>query len=236
MIVSLTIVRYRKVLIPFALLSMAIFRLPMRFQKGRNFYRLLGCGKVGNAFSTRPDWQQWAILACWDDRKAFECFYGGSFMAKWWKLFGVEKWTILCQPLQSHGKWGGKEPMINQPIKDYEGPVVVLTRARIRLKSFKAFWESVDPVATRLEQAPGRAFNVPIGQSYRLPGTFSVWDSVANMKAFAYTPGAHVDVMKRAHDEGWFSEDLFARFKPIAAFGTLHHTDPLKGMITFDQL
>lgn len=236
MIVSLTIVRYRKAFIPFALLAMAVHRLAMRFQAGCSFYKLLGCGKAGDAFSTKPDWQQWAIFACWDDRQAFDSFYEGSSIAKWWRFFRTEKWTILCRPLQSHGKWGGKEPLINEPIKDYAGPVVVLTRARIRLKRFRAFWKSVDPVAARLERAPGRAFNVPIGQSYRLPATFSVWDSVENMKAFAYTPGAHMDVMKKAHDEGWFSEDLFARFKPIAVLGTLHNADPLNGLINFDEL
>ena len=47
MIVSLTIVRYRKLFIPFALLAMAIHRRPMRMQKACTFWQLLGTGKNG---------------------------------------------------------------------------------------------------------------------------------------------------------------------------------------------
>ena len=117
MILSLTIVRYRKWLIPFALLAMAVHRLPMWLQKGCTFWKLLGSGKNGT-FSLAPDWQQWGLLAVWDDREDFDQFYERSFITKWWHLFAQEKWTILCEPLQSRGKWDGKEPFGNPNIQD----------------------------------------------------------------------------------------------------------------------
>ncbi len=100
----------------------------------------------------------------------------------------------------------------------------------------KVFWKSVKAVAASLEVAPGRIFDIAIGETYQLAATFSVWDNTDNMKAFAYAPGKHTDVIKRARDEDWLEEELFARFKPIAAMGSLNNADPLKGLIKFDEL
>src|ERR1700761_8917942 len=124
MIVSLTMVRYRKLFIPFAILAMALHRLPMGLRKDCTFWQLLGSGKSGT-FDLNPDWQQWGLLAVWDTRSDFDKFYNRSFMAKWWNLFCIEKWTILLEPLQSHGKWDGKEPFGNSNIENYKGSVVI---------------------------------------------------------------------------------------------------------------
>jgi heme-degrading monooxygenase HmoA len=232
MIVSLTIIRYRKLLIPFALLAMAIHRLPMRFQKGRTFWRLLGCGRNGT-FDLNPDWQQWGLLAVWNSREDFDRFYEQSFVARWWNAFGAEKWTILCTPLQSHGKWDGKEPFGNLNAEHYQGPVVILTRATIRLNRLKNFWANVDEVAELMRKAPGYIFSLGVGERpFYKQATFSMWDSLDNVKAFAYQSKEHTEVIKKTRSEGWYSEELFARFKPIASMGTLNNCDPLKGLIT----
>lgn len=235
MIMSLTIVRYRKAFIPFALFAMAIHRLPMRFQKGCSFWRLLGTGKKGT-FDLYPDWQQWGVLACWDNQADFNRFYEKSFMSKWWRFFSVEQWTILCEPLQSHGKWDGLEPFIATGQSDYSGPLVVLTRATVRFKRLKTFWANADVVSGIMSSAKGLIASFGIGEMpvYK-QATFSVWDNPDSMKAFAYQSPEHIEVIRKTKEEGWYSEELFVRFKPMNVFGTLHGVDPLKGLITFDQ-
>jgi len=232
LIVSLTIVRYRKVLVPVALLAMAVHRLPMWLQKGCTFWKLLGSGRNGS-FSLNPDWQQWGLLAVWDNREGFDDFSKNSYVANWWKMFAYEKWTVLCEPLQSHGKWDGKEPF-GKPdnIKDYVGVVAVLTRATIRRNSLKSFWANVDGAATGLAQSKGYITSVGIGEApvYR-QATFSLWQSIDDVKAFAYAQRTHADVIKKTRDENWYSEELFARFKPVASFGTINGKDPLTGLI-----
>src|ERR1700761_4950257 len=136
MIVSLTIVRYRKAMIPFALLAMAIHRLPMMLQKGCSFWKLLGSGRNGT-FDLHPDWQQWGLLAVWNDQEDFDRFYANSFVAGWWRKLAHEQWTVLCEPLQSHGKWDAKEPFGKPDVNNYSGPIAVLTRATIRLNKLK---------------------------------------------------------------------------------------------------
>lgn len=231
MIVSLTIVRYRKLFIPFALLAMAIHRLPLMMQKGCSFYKLLGSGKNGT-FDLKPDWQQWGLLACWETQNNFDQFHNRSFVSSWWKFLCTERWTILCEPLQSHGQWSGKEPFGKPISNEINGPIAVLTRATIRFKRLKNFWANVDAVANMMSAAPGYITSFGIGEApvYR-QATFSIWNSINDVKAFAYQSPEHAEVIKKTRSENWYSEELFARFKPLASFGTLNGTDPLKGLL-----
>ena len=230
MIVSLTIVRYRKAFIPVALFAMAIHRIPLWLQKGCTFWKLLGSGRNGT-FDLQPDWQQWGLLAVWDSREDFEQFNQRSFINKWWNMFTYERWTLLCYPLQSHGKWDGKEPFGDADIKNYIGPVAVLTRATINISRLKNFWANVDGVASLMKDAPGFITSFGIGEApvYR-QATFSVWRSIGDVKAFAYASKEHAEVIKKTRLEKWYSEELFARFIPIESIGTINGKDPLQGI------
>ena len=231
MIVSLTIIRYRKLLVPFALLAMAVHRVYMRMQKGCIFWRLMGSGRDGT-FSLNPDWQQWGLLAVWESQDDFDAFYKQSAVSKWWDRFAEERWTTLCTPLQSHGKWDGQEPFgkVNEAIP--EGPVAILTRATIKLSRLKNFWAHVDETSALMGRSPGFIMSLGIGELplYRQV-TFSVWQSMDDVKRFAYGSKEHAGVIRKTREENWYSEELFARFKLIDSFGTINGKDPLKEMI-----
>ncbi|WP_052711118.1 hypothetical protein [Pseudofrankia sp. DC12] len=64
----------------------------------------------------------------------------------------------------------------------------------------------------------------PIG----LQGTFSVWPSLAAVRAFAYQRPAHAAVVRRTGEVGWYAEELFARFAVLAGHGTVDGRDPLR--------
>ena len=227
MFVSLTIVRYPKYFIPLAFISMAVLHVPLFFRRGLQFWKLLGCGKNGT-FDIYPDYQQWGMMAVWDDRRDFDKFHADSLVWKWWRLFTNEQWTMLCVPYESHGKWDGKEPFGNPtPDRGYQGAIAVLTRATIRLNKLKGFWENVPAVAASMGHAQGFITSVGIGEVPLVrQATFSVWNSLNDVKQFAYRQREHAEVIKKTHSEGWYSEELFARFVPVETFGTLKGANP----------
>ena len=61
----------------------------------------------------------------------------------------------------------------------------------------------------------------PIG----LQGTFSIWKSNENITAFSSKQKPHADVIARTHETGWYSEELFARFKVNKLSGTFAGLD-----------
>jgi len=227
MFVSLSIVRYPRYFVPFALLSMAIFRLPLLFTSGLTFWKLMGCGKNGT-FDIKPDWMQWGLLAVWEQEEDFDNFQQKSFIQKLWNAFAHEQWTILCIPYEAHGKWDGKQPFVsNHTHKNYQGPIAVLTRASIRVSKLKSFWSNVPDVAQSLAEADGFITSVGIGEvPFIRQATFSVWESLDAVKQFAYRKQKHASIIKKTRSEEWYSEELFARFIPIRSQGTLNGMQP----------
>ena len=227
MFVTLTIVRYPKYLIPLAFISMAILHIPLFFTKGITFWKLLGCGKNGT-FDIHPDYRQWGLMAVWKDKNDAEKFQKKSFVWSWWRFLTNEQWTIGCIPYESHGKWDGKEPF-GQPSPDrtYKGSIAVLTRATIRVSKLSGFWKNVPSVAASMVHAQGFLTSVGIGEMpFVRQATFSVWESLEDLKKFAYRQREHAEVIKKTHSEGWYSEELFARFIPVETFGTIKGINP----------
>ena len=62
---------------------------------------------------------------------------------------------------------------------------------------------------------------------------FSIWESLDDVKNFAYRSREHGEVIKKTRSENWYKEELFARFKPIATYGTIKGKDPMSNYIKF---
>ena len=62
-----------------------------------------------------------------------------------------------------------------------------------------------------------------------LQGTFSLWRSAAALNDFAYRGPEHVDVVRRTGVEGWYAEELFARFALLSSRGAVGGVDPTAG-------
>jgi heme-degrading monooxygenase HmoA len=61
--------------------------------------------------------------------------------------------------------------------------------------------------------------------------TFSIWQSKAAMKQFAYQMKEHAEVIRKTRQDNWYSEEMFIRFKILASFGSLHGKNPLAGKL-----
>ena len=238
--VTLTIIRYPKRFIYFALLAMAIHRLPLWLNKKISFYKLMGSGKNGS-FDKHPDWQQWGIFAVSlqpneiVDAKESELMKQlyGSFISKWYRIFNCETWTIFLTPIEGHGYWDGRQPFGPLPKgTSFEGPVAVLTRATIRISKLRSFWQNVDGVASQTSGAEGLITSFGIGEiPFIKQATFSIWKSKEAMKQFAYQMQEHTEVIRKTRQQNWYSEDMFVRFKPLKSVGAIRGSDPLAGKL-----
>lgn len=56
--------------------------------------------------------------------------------------------------------------------------------------------------------------------------TFSIWPDAAAMARFARR-GPHAEAIRAVRDEGWFSEELYARFRVLGEAGTWEGRSPL---------
>jgi len=226
---TITIARYPKYLGIIGLLSMAIFRIPLTFNKDVNFWKLLGCGKNGT-FDIVPDWRQWCVLRVHSELKQSE--YLDRFIKKWYKIFKAEVYTIVLKSIEGHGTWD-KFEFVNaqEPKIEHAGTIAVLTRASIKISKLKSFWKNVKPVAKQMNDSEGFIFSIGLGEiPFIKQATLSFWESKQHMQQFAYKMHVHKNVVKLTHKEKWYSEEMFVRFDPISASGTLNGGNPLSGI------
>lgn len=205
-------------------------RLALRRVPGLRFGRLLGTGQ-GRTMSASADLHRWAIFAVWDDEAAAERFRSHPLSRRWDRA--DERFDVLLRPLGAHGAWSGGDPLGDESstIRSPQpaGPVAVLTRATVRWRHVPAFLRSIPAVDAHLHTVDGLLQTVGIGE---LPvgrqATFSLWCDSDAMVRFACRSAEHVAVVQRTRDQGWYGEEWFARFEPLAWSGTWDGGRPLR--------
>ena len=208
--------------LPWALGRMALGRRPLRTIPGLTFARQLGTSSGRTFTPTDADPLHWALISCWDTPTQAADFERSSY-ATGWNARSTEQLRLDLIPLSSTGQWSGQQPFgpENQAAHS-SGPCAILTRARLVPRKAVTFRRAVPPVAAALTEASGLRFARGIGEApIGLQATFSVWDSLTAAKHFAYDNVAHREVVRRTVKEGWYAEELFARFAVIGASGEL---------------
>jgi heme-degrading monooxygenase HmoA len=205
------------------------------------FAKLLGTGS-GRTFRMRDaDLRRWALVTCWSSRDAATRWESSAVPCRW-RAVADETWRVELRPLSSRGTWSGTEPFghpaTTRP-EDTEAPenteasdgaagrIAALTRARLRARTARAFWRAVPPVSAELREQTGLCFAVGIGEApVGLQGTFSLWESAAALRRFAYSSPRHIQAIADTTSVGWYGEELFARFAVLASSGSVDGIDP----------
>lgn len=211
--------RISKVALPIAILNMASNKLMLKKIPGISFIKLLGTGK-GETFTPKDaDQFRWGILVTikQDDLDRLE----KSLVLQIWRKISLNEYRIVLKPISSHGYWSGKQPFAVEKF-EWSGKIAAITRARIVWRKNFQFWRAVPPVTLSLHQSPGLLSAIGIGEApIGLQGTFSIWESGAALREFAYKGNAHIEAIKATETNKWYSEELFARFAVITEQGVL---------------
>ena len=211
--------RISKIGLPIAILNMATNKMMLKRIAGISFIKLLGTGK-GETFTPRDaDQFRWGILVTikQDDLDRLE----QSLVLQIWRKISLNEYRIMLKPISSHGYWSGKQPFDVEKF-EWSGKIAAITRARIVWRKNFQFWRAVPPVTLSLHQSPGLLSAIGIGEApIGLQGTFSIWESEAALREFAYKGNAHIEAIKATETNKWYSEELFARFAVITEQGVL---------------
>ena len=191
-----------------AIHAMGFDRFRLILDKNVSFHKSLGTGKGETFTPSDANALQWGLIASVENIEKFD----SSFVVKRWRRISVSEFRAVLEPISSHGQWAGKEPFV-ATAKDWDGQVAAITRARIKWSQNFRFWRSVPPVTISLKSAPGLVAAIGIGEApIGLQGTFSLWESAAAIREFAYKGAAHQKAIADTSAYQWYSEELFARF------------------------
>jgi len=202
---------------PRAIHAMGFDRFRLKLDKNVSFHKSLGTGKGETFTPSDANALKWGLIASVDDVEKFD----NSFVIKRWRKISISEYRAVLEPISSHGQWAGKQPFV-ATAKDWDGAVAAVTRARIKWSQNFRFWRSVPPVTVSLKSAPGLIAAIGIGEApIGLQGTFSLWESAAAIREFAYKGAAHQKAIADTSTYNWYSEELFARFAVLDQRGTI---------------
>jgi hypothetical protein len=198
---------------------MAIHKFALKRLPGVSFVKLLGTGK-GESFTPKDaDPYRWGALVTiqQDNLENLD----KSKVVRGWQRIAKKEYRAILKPISVHGLWSGKQPFEVEKF-DWNGKIAAITRARIVWRKNLVFWRAVPPVTISLHQSPGLINAIGIGEApIGLQGTFSLWESAAHLRDFAYKGQAHTQAIKATEENKWYSEELFSRFAVVQERGGL---------------
>lgn len=198
-------------------MRLVLQRWPLRRVAGLRFAKVLGSGHEGG-FGLRPSGSRQGLFLVFDDETSARRFVEDSPLVARYRAHARECCVAILRAAASKGSWSGAAmlPTTTLPV---DAPVAALTRASIRPGRLAAFWRLSPPSEAALAAAPGCTLAVGLGEAPLLRQcTFSLWESVAAMDAYARS-GAHLQAVRCAYAGDYFAEAMFVRFAVLELSG-----------------
>lgn len=179
---------------------------------GLRFAKVLGSGHEAG-FGLRPSSTRQGLFCHFDDVNSADDFLQRSPQMGAYRRHARELFHVKLQAFASRGAWAGTSLPVSAS-RPAQGMVAALTRASIRPLAARRFWRHAPPSEVSLGRAEGCRLAAGLGEApvFR-QATFSLWDSVEQMDAYAHQ-GAHLAAIRAAREGRYFSESMFVRFVP----------------------
>jgi hypothetical protein len=191
---------------------------PLRGTAGLRFAKVMGSGYEGG-FGLRPSGSRQGLFMVFDDEASADAFIERSDLLGAYQSRAREFLVAKLRAISCRGSWDGRRIAVSATAAPGDA-LAALTRASIRPRRAVEFWRRAPPAQVSLEHAAGCRLAVGLGEAPLLrQATFSVWDSVAAMDAYART-GAHQQAIRASMAGDYFSESMFVRFVPLLLRGT----------------
>ena len=215
-------VNFKPASVPWAWSRLVLQGLPLIQVPGLCFAKVLGSGQ-GGGFGVVPSRSHQGLFLSFDGETAARDFVAHSPVLQRYRARAQECCVAVLRASSSRGSWSGRHLEVSaQPLTagTASGPLAALTRASIKPLRARAFWRLSPAAETALAQAPGCRLAVGLGEMPLLrQATFSLWNSVAAMDAYARS-GAHQAAIRASYGGAHFSEAMFVRFVPLLVQGT----------------
>jgi hypothetical protein len=193
-------------------------RFSLRNTAGLQFFKMLGSGHEGG-FGLKPSASKQGLFCVFDSHAAADDFLSNSQLIAQYREKSTEFLSAKLLPYSVKGTWAGQALEI-AAIAPQNAPVAALTRASIKPSKARVFWAKQPASEQSLLSAKGCLLASGVGEApFFRQATFTVWESVAAMDAYART-GAHMEAIKASMSGAFFSESMFVRFVPQELRGT----------------
>ena len=166
------------------------------------------------------------LIAFWDDDAALDCFLSDDPLAA--RL--ASGWHVRLAPLRAHGTWPGLPSDVPpQRNVDHEGPVAVLTLARLRASQAIRFVRTSAKAEASAVASPGMRWGTALARPPSFVATCSLWESTraASTYAYGHSDLGHPDAIATDEAKPFHHQSAFIRFRPYDSHGRLDGRNPL---------
>ncbi len=204
-----------------ALWQMLLARRALNRLPGVRFMKMVGTGSA-EGFNLAPNTAVWGLLAVWPSLEHAREQVNGATPYRRYRDRADEALTLYLTATRAKGEWSGKQPFDIEPDASAGRLTVALTRATVKPRHALSFWSRTPEIRAEIPEQPHLLFKIGMAE---FPGvqqiTFSIWDDFEAMRAFAYRKGGpHSKAIEAVRREGWFYEELYARFRVEAVEGS----------------
>jgi hypothetical protein len=165
-----------------------------------------------------------ALLAFWEGSDAADRFVHDHPIADTF----AGGWRATLEPLRMFGTWPGlPDDLPRGRTTSYDGPAVVLTLGRLRIRHTRRFLRTSSKAEAAALSAPGFVWATGLARP-PVVATCSLWQSSAALSTYAFERGApHDDAIVTDRAAPFHRQSAFVRFRPLEISGSLAGRNPL---------
>ncbi len=211
-----------------AALGLSAGRLGLPAVPGLRYAEITTAAPLGAHLLPRPNLGRVGLIAAWDDDHALDDFLARHPLA----LRLAHGWRVRLQPTHIFGAWPPLAGLLpeEQPM-DEDEPAAVLTIGRLRLTQTVRFLRASAAAEGLAMGDPALLASTGLARLPGLVATFSLWQSVAAMRAYASGSNhpAHRAAVQAHAARPFHHESAFLRFRPYRSEGNWDGREPLGG-------